>query len=357
MLLAVGALLLLGLPRQGAAQPSFRDMLLRSLGAYELGDYRTALESLSQASQELHGKLKAAEGSSAATAGARPYPIINAHEHVRAGMDVARYIKLMDEFNIAKVVFLPTGEAPNNQGYELHLEALLQASRSHPGRIIPFTTVDHHNPGALASLQESVARGAVGLKLMAGHPYFYREPLDSPPLRDIYRFSSDRNLPVIIHAELKWSARLYREFQEVLRLFPNLRLILAHLGNLYHYPGGLRELAGMLDRHPNLAVDVSMGQGFPYYARSIHWNPTEVRQFFTTYQERIVWGSDQVIAQTTPTDHLRKVLSIELALLERRAYTASMDGFPAEPVKGLHLPETVLRKILYDNPTRLFNLQ
>ncbi|MGE0237890.1 MAG: amidohydrolase family protein [Parvibaculaceae bacterium] len=120
--------------------------------------------------------------------------------------------------------------------------------------ITPFVSVDLNVAGpeeSAALFRELVEdHGARGLKL---HSAIHRHGMDDERLWPLFRLCRDYDLPVLGHAGLDPDGAGYAEpkaFARVLEEFPELRLILAHMGG-----GGWRQTAALAKRFPNVWLD------------------------------------------------------------------------------------------------------
>lgn len=131
-----------------------------------------------------------------------------------------------------------------------------RVARAHP-ELVAFISLDPSmgEEGAAAEVRRCAELGARGIKLHPASQRFY--PTD-PRLGGAYAEAQDRGLPVISHsgaaAEGAGESPYARphQFAEVLEAFPNLTLVLAHLGL-----GCLEESQEMAGRYPNLFFDGS----------------------------------------------------------------------------------------------------
>jgi hypothetical protein len=123
---------------------------------------------------------------------------------------------------------------------------------THP-EITPFVAVD---PGVLsaeanvAHLRELATLGARGVKL---HPVVQRFSPDDPRMLPVYRACVELGLIVLSHSGTARGATQYAEpraFAEVLRRFPDLTVVLAHLGG-----GSWRQTAELARTFPNVTFD------------------------------------------------------------------------------------------------------
>ena len=195
---------------------------------------------------------------------------ISTHEHYRSGADIGGFIRVMDMYGIEKAVFVPTGEAPDNKGYENHMQELLKMQRLYPTRIIAFATVVESDSQAPRIFEQAVDKGARGLKLIGGHPAFHTGPLNSENVYRVIELCDKLSLPVLVHASMLRSHRIREEFQCLLRDFPDVTFIAAHYGKL---APALSEMEDLLRSFPNLCTDISMGRGVYRYLALIHSEP------------------------------------------------------------------------------------
>jgi predicted TIM-barrel fold metal-dependent hydrolase len=125
---------------------------------------------------------------------------------------------------------------------------------------------------------------------------------------------------------------------------PNLRVVGAHLGSM---EGNIDELSSHLDRYPNFAVDTA--------ARVIYLGlaPREkVRQLLIRHQDRFLYATD---LQLFPSYNTRRSISAwqKRYVTDWRFFsTDAMVDYEGHKVRGLQLPEQVLRKLYHDNAIR-----
>ncbi|MBI2469327.1 MAG: amidohydrolase [Candidatus Rokubacteria bacterium] len=101
-------------------------------------------------------------------------------------------------------------------------------------------------------LEACVEAGARGVKL---HPIVQRLPPATPALWPVYELCQELGLPVLFHSGFlgrsEWNAFARPSaFTEVLEAFPDLRVILAHLGR-----GHFEETVALAVRFPQVVVD------------------------------------------------------------------------------------------------------
>jgi predicted TIM-barrel fold metal-dependent hydrolase len=130
----------------------------------------------------------------------------------------------------------------------------LEAAAGDP-RLIAFVGLDPSvmSPGELRDeLEACVAAGARGVKL---HPIVQRLPPGTAALWPVYELCQEQGLPVLFHSGFlgrsAWNACARpAAFADVLEEFPELRVILAHLGR-----GHFDETVALAERFPGVAFD------------------------------------------------------------------------------------------------------
>lgn len=123
---------------------------------------------------------------------------------------------------------------------------------------------------------------------------------------------------------------------------PKLRVVGAHLGSM---EDNLDALGSRFDRYPNFAVDTA--------ARVIHLvvQPSDkVRAFIQKYQDRILYATDLGYGKADEVSN-ETIKEWEEQYANDWHYFASRDEFEysGHKVKGLGLPDAVLRKLYHQN--------
>jgi len=172
----------------------------------------------------------------------------------RVGADVGLALNLFEPTRVEQdLATLPplasiTPDATVGQ-YLMWLNVWLCEAVGETSRLRPVVAVD---PGAVSErdlalhLEQVSATGAVGVKL---HHAFQRVPPDDPRLEPVYAACVDLELPIVAHSgdTVPPSA-----FADVIRRWPRLTLVLAHLG------GAAWHEAGALAReHPRVMFDLA----------------------------------------------------------------------------------------------------
>jgi predicted TIM-barrel fold metal-dependent hydrolase len=132
----------------------------------------------------------------------------------------------------------------------------------------------------------------------------------------------------------------------LLQQHPNLKVVGAHLGSM---EVDVDQIAQRFDKHPNFAVDTAARVEYLMMQK-----PEKVRAFLIRYQDRVLYGTDNVLY---PTDKTGNVLRDWAARYARdwRYFAGDVDvKFDQGTTKGLHLPKDVLRKLYHDNAVKWF---
>ncbi len=190
------------------------------------------------------------------------------------------------------------------------------AARENPG-LIPFINLDplQDEVSLTDELRDKVDNhGAKGIKLHPGSQWFY--PNDAR-LWSAYRTAQEIGLPVIFHAGQFVSPVPYsqpKNFVEVLEAFPDMILVMAHIGSGYQH-----EALEMSRAYPNLQFDCS--------AIISHTRPDGelTEQRLTTLikeigVERVMFGSD--FPWYDPADSVERLLRLDFSEEEKQLLLA-----------------------------------
>jgi len=125
-----------------------------------------------------------------------------------------------------------------------------------PGKLFGFASVNPHDPDAPKQLEHAVKElGLVGLKLAPIYQNFYP---DSQKYFPLYAKADELGIPILWHQGTSFVSQGYLDasrpamLDPIARTFPNLKMIIAHLGHPWH-----GECVSVIRKHPNVYADLS----------------------------------------------------------------------------------------------------
>lgn len=300
------------------------------------------------------------------TLGPRRFAILDVHEHAQTEADVERLIGAMDRLGIQRACVLAASRSTFDHnrvggfdGFRDNNEALLRAKARHPDRVCTFVTLHPTDEGNAELLARYVDEGADGLKLFLGHPGsagdepFHVMPLDDPRMWPVFEYAQSTDLPVTMHVDL---ARYGDELVRLLERFPLLRLNLPHFGTYKNTAERLAQLGLLLDRFPNVYLDMSFGSPDIQVVDFETLAATHERMtaFVTAHADRLMFASDLVITEKTNSAFVESTLRSYMQMLEADRFRFFLR--PERPMRGLALPENVLRAVYRDTPAAFLKL-
>ena len=307
------------------------------------------------------------------------FPVVDVHSHHWPGFTASRLDEIageMDALNLAVLVNLSGGS-----GATLERCVETVAGSRHPGRMVCFANLDFGGgvePGfgerAAAQLERDVAAGAAGLKFFKQFGISVRDrrgarvPVDHPELDPVFEAAGRLGIPVLMHVgepesfyepvdrfnerwleltllpERRLPADRYPSFETMMaerdRRFarhPDTTFIAAHMG---WHANDLDRLGALLERLPNVYAET----GAILY--ELGRQPRTAREFFTRYQDRILFGKDSYAPDEFPY-YWRTFETGDEYFDYYRRYHAFWKLY------GMDLPDEVLRKVYYRNALAL----
>ncbi len=158
-----------------------------------------------------------------------------------------------------------------------------------PDRLIPFLSLDPTQAGWQDEMREGHERlGMRGIKLMPMYAGFFPQDTLLDPL---WEYATRHRLPVLLHTGTTFVAAaplectLPRHLDAVARRFPEVPIIMAHLGHPYE-----GECIAVIRKHPHVYADVS----------ALHYRPWQLFHSLMLVHEYDIWhkllfGSDYPI--------------------------------------------------------------
>ena len=158
--------------------------------------------------------------------------------------------------------------------------------RQHADRLVGFLSVDPTQPGWQDELEQGHRDlGLKGIKLM---PMYAGFRPNAPAVDPLWGYAARNGLPVLVHTgttfvtQAPLDCTLPRLLDDVGSRFPDVRIVMAHLGHPYE-----GECVATIRKHPNLYADCS----------ALHYRPLQLYHSLMLVQEYGVWdkvlfGSD-----------------------------------------------------------------
>jgi len=317
------------------------------------------------------------------------YPVIDAHFHLdphETEVDADLIVQAMDSVGIERIVSV--------DGYPAQFERLAAEFRGkYPDRFALFAVIDPWQitkddfPDAqLEWMETAAANGAMGFKVFKALGLVIRDtsgalvPIDDPRLAPLWEKAADLGLPVMMHltdptpffdpidrhneryeelrASPEWSfhgdaflskAEVLDQRENLLRNHPRTVFIGAHLGD---NPEDLAYVARLLETYPNYFVE------FSSRVSDLGRQPFTARRFFLRFQDRILFGTDGGATDYGTEWGWVRHYRAYFTFLETENEYMEYPLWGTQPqgnwrVYGLSLPDSVLRKVYYDNAARL----
>jgi predicted TIM-barrel fold metal-dependent hydrolase len=205
---------------------------------------------------------------------------------------------------------------------------------AHPDRLIGFLSIDPTQPGWEEELrfghQELRLRGIKLLSMYAG----FRP--DEPRLDPLWNYAQKHGLPVLLHtgttfiAQAPLECTLPRHLDPVATRWPEVRIIMAHLGHPYE-----GECVVTARKHPHVYADIS----------ALHYRPFQFYHSLMLVQEYGIW--DKVLFGT---DY--PFTNVDATLAGLRSLNRMLDGTSLP-----RLDEGAIEQMIYRDSAALLGLE
>lgn len=179
------------------------------------------------------------------------------------GVDVGKVLEMMAAGPVDRSVLLPIDYNIVDQariGIEDYNRWVFESVAPYRDKVIPFVGIDPQRGGrAIDILERFVKRyDAKGVKVYPATGWYPNEER----IRDFWTCADDLGLVVVTHAGAAWGPleEKYNRpsfFDEVLQRYPDLRVVIAHLGGKYR-----QETYELCAQHANCYTDISALQGW-----------------------------------------------------------------------------------------------
>jgi predicted TIM-barrel fold metal-dependent hydrolase len=305
------------------------------------------------------------------------FPVADVHTHRTSNVSgIAERIKEMDALNLRVLVDLSGGNAAE---VKQKVDAL--KATPYKDRFRVFANVEWEGAGGsgweqkvLADLRQAVANGAIGLKVFKELGLRHKKAdgsrlaVDDPSLDPVWALAGALNIPVIIHTaepqeffspidnhNERWlelnlfpqrasPPSLYPSFEQLMKerdhvfeKHPKTRFIGAHFN---WYGNDLGRAARQLDAQPNVYLEVAA------VLYEFGRQPYASAQFFTKYQDRVLFGKDTY--ETSEYPYFWRVFETHDEYFDYyRPYHAFWK------LNGMGLSDTVLKKLYYQNALKV----
>lgn len=150
---------------------------------------------------------------------------------------------------------------------------------AHPEELIGFMALDPTQPDWQNEMRFGREElGLRGIKLM---PMYAGFRPDEEFLNPLWEYATEHRLPVLLHtgttfiAQAPLECTLPRHLDPVATKYPEVRIIMAHLGHPYE-----GECVATIRKHPNVYADIS----------ALHYRPFQLYQSLMLVQEYGVWN-------------------------------------------------------------------
>lgn len=288
--------------------------------------------------------------------------IIDTHEHYQKGGNISLFFSIMKDLGISKVLFVPTGSSPKNRGHKVNTIELLKLQEKFPEKIIAFCTIYEKDPGAFEFFKKCIKKGAKGLKLIGGHPHYYKPGLlANRNLYKVLELAKIFQLPILVHVSPIRLPQAEKEFKIILKKYPEITFIWAHFCSCIYQDIYLKKCQYYLNKYSNLYTDISMGGGIKRYFKHLETinGAKIIRDFIIKYQDRILWGSDIILSSKKSQTRawLRERIGTDFKIHRERFFKSKFAQNPDSLINGLFLPKRVLRKIYIENPKKILRLK
>ena len=256
-------------------------------------------------------------------------------KRAKAGVEMDLAIRWEDyeRLSVPDVKTIVFGGKARLSGLWVDDRYVAQYVAAHPDKLIGFLSIDPAVDGWEKELRAGHQDlGLRGIKLM---PMYGGYRPDEKRLDPLWQYASDHRLPVLLHtgttfiAQAPLECTLPRHLDAAATRFPDVKMILAHLGHPYE-----GECIVTIRKHPNLYADIS----------ALHYRPFQFYHSLMLVQEYGVW--DKLLFGTDyPFTSVK----------------ATLDGLRSlnKMVEGTNLPrlnEEAMERMIYRDSLELLGL-
>ena len=320
-------------------------------------------------------------------------PKIDAHVHIFTDDHSFVNQAIKDNFKVLSICL------DNTEDQTTPIKKQFQTIQSHkeqnPDTIFMITSFSMENwdnenwtHDTIEWLDKCLAQGAIAVKLWKNIGMSFKDKdgsyvmIDNLRFDPVFKFLESRNIPIVMHIsdrapywervkneqylkdhpqdryflEIPAYKTIINSRERVLERYPNISFVGCHFGSMIH---DLDMIGKTLNRFSNFAVDMAWRvQDMRKYSLT---DREKVRNFFITYQDRILYGTDfmdslyyenQLVQMSVDETHNRWFTDWIFFVTDEE-YGENMTK---NPFKGLKLPRTVVDKIYRANAEKWYNL-
>jgi len=201
-------------------------------------------------------------------------------KRARAGTEVDLTVRFEDyqRQSVSDVRTIVFGGKARLSGLWVDDHSVKEYVDAHPDQLIGFLSLDPTQPGWENELAHGHQElGLRGIKLM---PMYAGFRPDEAWLAPMWEYAQQHHLPVLLHtgttfiSQAPLECTLPRHLDPVATRYPEVRMILAHLGHPYE-----GECVAVIRKHPHLYADLS----------ALHYRPFQLYHSLMLVQEYGVW--------------------------------------------------------------------
>ena len=306
------------------------------------------------------------------------FPVVDVHTHRTSNAaTLAERVAEMDALNLRVLVDLSGGSDPAE--IKRRVDAI--AASPYKDRFRVFANVAWEGAGgagweqkALADLRAAVKNGAIGLKVYKELGLRHKKAdgsrlaVDDPALDPVWALCGELNIPVIIHTaepqeffspvdnkNERWlELNLYPQRQSPPSLYPSFEQLMKERDHVFEkhpktrfigahfnwYGNDLGRAARQLDTQKNVYLEVAA------VLYEFGRQPYAAAQFFTKYQDRVLFGKDTY--EITEYPYFFRVFETHDEYFDYyRPYHAFWKLY------GMGLSDQVLKKLYYKNALKV----
>jgi len=304
------------------------------------------------------------------------FSVIDYHNHLDA-QKPSEVLKIMDEGGLERIVNITmrTGKMALEMIHKFH-----SVARNRFATYGWMDWSDVTSPGffrrTVERLERLVEHGACGMKIWKDLGTRVRDRdgsllrIDDERLDPLYEKAAELKVPIMYHiadpdafflppdatneryeelaAHPEWSycgshygkSELLAQRDRVIARHPRTTFVGAHVAE---HPEDLVYVSGLLDRNPNLHVDIGAR------CAELGRQPYTAREFFLKYSDRILFGTDLIPEVNMYRLHYRFLETRD----EYFEYPSHASRQGRWNIYGLFLPDDVLRRVYRENALRL----